>query len=296
MRHRPIGIGVQGFADALMLMRFPFESKEAAQLNKDIFETMYFGAITASMEEAKEQGPYPTYEGSPASKGQLQYDLWNVTPSDRWDWTTLKANIAENGLRNSLLMAPMPTASTSQILGNNECFEPYTSNMYNRRVLAGEFTVVNQHMLRDLTSRGLWTPEIRNQIIADRGSVQNISEIPSEVRALYKTVWEISQKKLIDMAIDRAAYICQSQSFNVHMGDATLAKLTSMHFYSWKKGAKTGLYYLRTKPKAQAIQFTVDQASLAQRVRDNAKKTAASKQEEAEKADGDDDICLSCGS
>jgi ribonucleotide reductase alpha subunit len=174
MRHRPIGIGVQGFADALMLMRFPFESKEAAQLNKDIFETMYFGAVTASMEEAKEQGPYPTYEGSPASKGQLQYDLWNVTPSDRWDWTTLKANIAEHGLRNSLLMAPMPTASTSQILGNNECFEPYTSNMYNRRVLAGEFTVVNQHMLRDLTSRGLWTPEIRNQIIADRGSVQNI--------------------------------------------------------------------------------------------------------------------------
>jgi ribonucleoside-diphosphate reductase alpha subunit len=296
MRHRPIGIGVQGFADALMLMRFPFESAEAAHLNKEIFETMYFGAVTASMEEAKEQGPYPTYDGSPASKGQLQYDLWNVTPSDRWDWQTLKLNIAEHGLRNSLLMAPMPTASTSQILGNNECFEPYTSNMYNRRVLAGEFTVVNQHMLRDLTSRGLWTPEIRNQIIADRGSVQNISEIPSEVRALYKTVWEISQKKLIDMAIDRAAFICQSQSFNVHMGDATLAKLTSMHFYAWKKGAKTGLYYLRTKPKAQAIQFTVDQASLAQRVRDNARKTAASKKEEEEKADADDDVCLSCGS
>ena len=296
MRHRPIGIGVQGFADALMLMRFPFESKEAAQLNKDIFETMYFGAVTASMEEAKEQGPYLTYEGSPVSKGQLQYDMWNVTPSDRWDWTTLKANIAQHGIRNSLLMAPMPTASTSQILGNNECFEPYTSNMYNRRVLAGEFTVVNQHMLRDLTSRGLWTPEIRNQIIADRGSVQNITEIPMEVRALYKTVWEISQKKLIDMAIDRAAFICQSQSFNVHMGDATLAKLTSMHFYSWKKGAKTGLYYLRTKPKAQAIQFTVDQASLAQRVRDNSRKTAASKKEEEQKAEEDDDVCLSCGS
>jgi ribonucleoside-diphosphate reductase alpha subunit len=295
MRHRPIGIGVQGFADALMLMRFPFETPEAAQLNRDIFETMYFGAVTASMEEAKESGPYQTYEGSPASKGQLQFDLWDVTPSDRWDWTSLKAEIAEHGLRNSLLMAPMPTASTSQILGNNECFEPYTSNMYNRRVLAGEFTIVNQHLLRDLTSMGLWTPQIRNQIIADRGSVQNIKEIPQKLRDLYKTVWEISQKKLIDMAIDRAAFICQSQSFNVHMGDATFGKLTSMHFYSWKKGAKTGLYYLRTKPKAQAIQFTVDQAALAQRVRDNARATAEEKKAEAEKEE-DDGICLSCGS
>ena len=294
MRHRPIGIGVQGFADALMLMRFPFESAEAAQLNRDIFETMYFGAVTASMEEAKESGPYQTYEGSPASKGKLQFDLWNVTPSDRWDWASLKTQIAQYGLRNSLLMAPMPTASTSQILGNNECFEPYTSNMYNRRVLAGEFTIVNQHLLRDLTSRGLWTPEIRNQIIADRGSVQNIKEIPKELRDLYKTVWEISQKKLIDMAIDRAAYICQSQSFNVHMGDATFGKLTSMHFYSWKKGAKTGLYYLRTKPKAQAIQFTVDQEALAQRVRDNARATSEEKAE-VEKEE-DDGICLSCGS
>lgn len=294
MRHRPIGIGVQGFADALMLMRFPFETPEAAQLNRDIFETMYFGAVTASMEEAKAAGPYQTYDGSPASKGQLQFDLWGVTPSDRWDWTSLKAQIAEHGLRNSLLMAPMPTASTSQILGNNECFEPYTSNMYNRRVLAGEFTIVNQHLLRDLTSMGLWTPQIRNQIIADRGSVQNIKEIPQKLRDLYKTVWEISQKKLIDMAIDRAAFICQSQSFNVHMGDATFGKLTSMHFYSWKKGAKTGLYYLRTKPKAQAIQFTVDQAALAQRVRDNARATAEEKAE-AEKEE-DDGICLSCGS
>ena len=247
------------------------------------------------MEEAKESGPYQTYEGSPASKGQLQFDLWDVTPSDRWDWTSLKAEIAEHGLRNSLLMAPMPTASTSQILGNNECFEPYTSNMYNRRVLAGEFTIVNQHLLRDLTSMGLWTPQIRNQIIADRGSVQNIKEIPQKLRDLYKTVWEISQKKLIDMAIDRAAFICQSQSFNVHMGDATFGKLTSMHFYSWKKGAKTGLYYLRTKPKAQAIQFTVDQAALAQRVRDNARATAEEKKAEAEKEE-DDGICLSCGS
>jgi len=296
MRHRPIGIGVQGFADALMLMRFPFESPEATQLNKDIFETMYFGAVTASMECAKVEGKYPTYEGSPASKGKLQYDLWNVTPSDRWDWASLKVDIAEHGLRNSLLMAPMPTASTSQILGNNECFEPYTSNMYNRRVLAGEFTVVNQHMLRDLTSRGLWTPEVRNQMMADRGSIQNIQEIPADIRALYKTVWEISQKKLIDMSIDRAAYICQSQSFNVHMADATLGKLTSMHFYAWKKGAKTGLYYLRTKPKAEAIQFTVDQASLAQRVRDNAKKSAEAKDEEETKKEADDDVCLSCGS
>ena len=256
----------------------------------------FFLLFIVFFEFFEKTGTYESYEGSPASKGQLQYDMWNVTPSDRWDWVTLKANIATHGLRNSLLMAPMPTASTSQILGNNECFEPYTSNMYNRRVLAGEFTVVNQHMLRDLTSRGLWTPAIRNQIIADRGSVQNIIEIPVEVRKLYKTVWEISQKKLIDMACDRAAFVCQSQSFNVHMADPTLGKLTSMHFYAWKKGAKTGLYYLRTKPKAEAIQFTVDQAALAQRVRQNAKKSAESKKEEEEKMDADSEECLNCGS
>jgi ribonucleoside-diphosphate reductase subunit M1 len=232
--------------------------------NKKIFETIYFGACEASMELAKEEGPYETYEGSPASKGQLQFDMWGVTPSDLWDWAGLKEQIAKYGMRNSLLMAPMPTASTAQILGNNESTEPFTSNMYNRRVLAGEFTIVNKHLLRELTANGLWTERVRNQIIADGGSVQNVKEIPQSIRNVYKTVWEIPQRAILDMAADRGAYICQSQSMNVHIGEPSTSKLTSMHFYAWKRGLKTGMYYLRTRPKADAIQFTVNQEMLAE--------------------------------
>jgi len=288
MRHRPIGIGVQGLADVFQMLKIPFDSERAKQLNKDIFETIYFGACTASCQLAKEEGPYPTYEGSPASQGILQYDMWNVTPSERWNWAELKENIAENGMRNSLLLAPMPTASTAQILGNNESTEPYTSNMYNRRVLAGEFTIVNKHLLRELTGLGLWTPSVRNRIIADGGSVQNVEEIPQHIRAVYKTVWEISQRVILDMAADRGAYICQSQSMNVHIAEPNTSKLTSMHFHAWKKGLKTGMYYLRTRPKADAIKFTVDQEQLT-KDRSNAPQDQAKQEEE------DDDICLSCG-
>ena len=263
MRHRPIGIGVQGLADALILMRFPFESPEAATLNRDIFETIYFAAAEASNEEATRDGHYESFPGSPASQGIFQFDMWNVAPSDRWDWETLRAKIVDKGLRNSLLLAPMPTASTSQILGNNECFEPYTSNIYTRRVLAGEFTIINKHLLRDLVRLGLWTPDTRNQIIADRGSVQQVASIPDDIKKLYKTVWEISQKIVLNMAADRGAFIDQSQSLNLHMAACTTGKLTSMHFYAWKKGLKTGMYYLRTRPAADAIQFTVDQTQLA---------------------------------
>jgi ribonucleoside-diphosphate reductase alpha subunit len=262
MRHRPIGIGVQGLADAFQLLKIPFDSEAAKQLNRDIFETIYFGACTASCELAAVDGPYETYEGSPASQGKLQFDLWNVTPTDRWDWDGLKAKIAQHGIRNSLLLAPMPTASTAQILGNNESTEPFTSNMYNRRVLAGEFTVVNKHLLRELTANGLWTESVRNRIIADGGSIQNVHEIPKHIRDVYKTVWEISQRTILDMAADRSPYICQSQSLNVHIAEPTTSKLTSMHFYAWQKGLKTGMYYLRTRPKADAIQFTVNQEQL----------------------------------
>lgn len=270
MRHRPIGIGVQGLADVFMMMKIPFESPEAWQLNKDIFETIYFGACSASCELAKAEGHYESYPGSPASEGQLQFDLWGVTPSTRWDWPALKAEIAQHGLRNSLLVAPMPTASTAQILGNNESTEPFTSNIYNRRVLAGEFTIVNKHLLRELTGLGIWNESIRNRIIADRGSVQNIEEIPKHLRDVYKTVWEIPQRIILDMAADRAPYICQSQSMNVHIAEPNSSKLTSMHFYAWKKGLKTGMYYLRTRPKADAIQFTVDQQKLSQDLKSKA--------------------------
>ena len=263
MRHRPVGIGVQGLADTFIMMRMPFDSPEAAKLNRDIFETIYFGALTSSCDTAKALGPYETYKGSPASLGQLQFDLWGVKPSDRWDWAGLKAKIAAHGLRNSLLVAPMPTASTAQILGNCEGIEPYTTNVYTRRVLAGEFVVVNKHMLKDLISLGLWTAEVRNQIIADRGSIQNVAAIPKEVRDLYKTVWEIKQKVILDMAAARGPFICQSQSLNLHMAEPSTSSLTSAHFYAWKKGLKTGMYYLRTRPKAAAIQFTVDQTALA---------------------------------
>ncbi|ORY56081.1 ribonucleotide reductase [Pseudomassariella vexata] len=262
MRHRPVGLGVQGLADAFLALRMPFESPEARQLNKQIFETLYHAALTASMNLAKEQGPYSTYEGSPVSKGILQYDMWNVTPSDLWDWESLKAQIKEHGIRNSLLMAPMPTASTSQILGNNECFEPYTSNIYSRRVLAGDFQVVNPWLLKDLVDMGLWSDNMKNRIIAENGSVQNIPNIPAEVKALYKTVWEISQRTVVQMAADRGAFIDQSQSLNIHMKDPTMGKITSMHFAGWKLGLKTGMYYLRTQAAAAPIQFTVDQEAL----------------------------------
>lgn len=258
MRHRPVGIGVQGLADAFILMRFPFDSEEAKQLNKDVFETIYYAACTASKDMAIEEGPYETFAGSPASEGRLQFDLWGVTPSARWEWDVLKEEIKKHGMRNSLLMAPMPTASTAQILGNNECFEPYTSNIYTRRVLSGEFIIVNKHLLRDLTKLGLWDDDMKNRIIAANGSIQNIDEIPENLKALYRTAWEIPQKALIDMSADRGAYICQSQSLNVFMENVNTAKLTSMHFYAWKRGLKTGMYYLRTKAATDAIKFTVD--------------------------------------
>jgi len=265
MRHRPIGLGVQGLADAFILLGMAFDSPEAKALNSEIFETIYFNALLESMEMAKEEGPYQTYAGSPVSKGILQPDMWGVTEmpgGERWDWKKLRADIAEHGVRNSLLVAPMPTASTSQILGNNECFEPYTSNIYARRVLSGEFTVVNQHLLLDLTELGMWSSSMKNTLIAHNGSVQNIPSIPDELKAIYKTVWELKQRTLVDMAADRGAFIDQSQSFNVHMVDANFGKLTSLHFYTWKKGLKTGMYYLRTKSAADAIKFTVDQTAL----------------------------------
>ena len=258
MRHRPIGLGVQGLADAFILMRFPFDSEEARQLNKDVFETIYYAACTASKDMAKEEGAYETFPGSPASEGKLQFDMWDVTPSDRWEWDILKEEIKEHGMRNSLLMAPMPTASTAQILGNNECFEPYTSNIYTRRTLSGEFIVVNKHLLRDLTKLGLWDDDMKNRLIAANGSIQNIDEIPENLKVLYRTAWEIPQRAILDMAADRGAYICQSQSLNIFMENVNNSKLTSMHFYAWKKGLKTGMYYLRTKAATDAIKFTVD--------------------------------------
>ena len=264
MRHRPIGIGVQGLADAFILMRFPFESDEAKKLNQEVFETIYYASMTASKDLAKEDGPYETYEGSPVSQGIFQYDMWNVTPSDRWEWNILKEEVKKYGVRNSLLLAPMPTASTAQILGNNECFEPYTSNIYTRRVLSGEFIIVNKHLLRDLVKLGIWNDDIKNKLMGANGSVQNINEIPDNIKALYKTAWEISQKTIIEMAADRGAFICQSQSLNIFMENANFAKLTSMHFYGWKKGLKTGMYYLRTKAATDAIKFTLEKAVVEQ--------------------------------
>ncbi|CAE8731885.1 unnamed protein product, partial [Polarella glacialis] len=258
MKNRPVGLGVQGLADAFLLMKLPFEGDEARRLNEDIFETIYFAACEASCELAEREGPYETYEGSPVSKGKLQFDMWGVKPkSGRWNWDGLRAQIAKHGLRNSLLVAPMPTASTAQILGNNESFEPYTQNLYVRRVLSGEFVQVNRHLLRDLIARGLWTEEMRVQLIAYNGSVQQM-DLPADVKELYKTVWEIKQRIVLDMSADRGAYIDQSQSMNIHMVDATTAKLSSMHFHGWQLGLKTGMYYLRTKAAADAIKFTVD--------------------------------------
>ena len=282
-RHRPIGLGVQGLADVFLLLRLPFESPEARKLNKDIFETIYFASMEASMELAKEQGAYSSFAGSPLSEGKFQFDLWQVAPSDRWDWEKLRNEVMTHGVRNSLLLAPMPTASTSQILGNNECFEPYTSNIYNRRVLSGEFVVVNKFLLKDLIELGLWNPTMKNKLIAENGSVQNIPEIPTELKELYKTVWEIKQKTIIDMAAERGAFICQSQSLNLFMAEPNFAKLTSMHFHAWKSGLKTGMYYLRTKAAVDAIKFTVDTQIL-------------SGQSQAACSLDNPEECLACGS
>lgn len=298
MRHRPIGLGVQGLADVFLMLRYPFESEEAQLLNQQIFETIYYAAVDASCELAEVDGPYETFEGSPASEGKLQFDLWDredeqCTPTDLWDWDTLKARVVKHGLRNSLLVAPMPTASTSQILGNNECFEPYTSNVYVRRTLAGEFVVINQHLLKDLISRGLWSEVMKNQVLAANGSLQNIPNIPQDLKDLYKTVWEISQKTLVNMAADRGAFIDQSQSFNIHMRGISRKKLTSMHFYGWKKGLKTGMYYLRSQAAADAIKFTVDQKMLDE---EKVKKLAEKATKDMSAAYNEEEDCVMCGS
>jgi ribonucleoside-diphosphate reductase alpha chain len=298
MRHRPIGIGVQGLADTFAMLGIAFDSEAARTLNKDIFETIYFAACSASKDEAIVEGPYSSFAGSPASQGILQFDMWGVTEhSGRWDWDTLKGEIVEHGLRNSLMLAPMPTASTSQILGNNECFEAFTSNLYVRRTLSGEFIVLNKHLVKDLIAAGMWSLELKDEILRNKGSVQSIEKIPENIRAIYKTTWEIAQKVVIDMAAERGAYIDQSQSLNIHMTDANPAKVTSMHFYGWQKGLKTGMYYLRTKAAADAIQFTVEQKS-----GDETVDGLASRAEEITSAEAiacsldTPDDCLSCGS
>lgn len=298
-RHRPIGLGVQGLADAFIMLRMPFDSPEAKGLNEDIFETIYYAAMETSMELAKTQGTYETYEGCPASQGIFQFDMWNVTPkSNRYDWASLKEKVKKYGLRNSLLVAPMPTASTSQILGNNECFEPYTSNIYTRRTLSGEFIIVNKHLMKDLIELGLWNDSMRNRLISTNGSVQSVPGIPQHIKDIYKTVWEISQKIIIDMAADRGAYICQSQSMNIFMQDPNFGKLTSMHFYAWKKGLKTGMYYLRSQAATSAIKFTLDKSSFEPKVT----KVSAEEVAKAEKQDAiacsldNPEGCEMCGS
>lgn len=265
LRHRPIGLGIQGLADVFMLLKVPFVSEEASKLNREIFETLYYAAVSESCELAIRDGPYETYVGSPISQGKFQFDLWNEKPESeregavkRYDWQLLRERVLQHGVRNSLLVAPMPTASTSQILGNNECFEPYTSNCYARRVLAGEFMVVNQHLVRDLLKRGLWNEEIKQDIIRNKGSVQNIASLPTDMKELYKTVWEIKQRPLVDMAAERAIYICQNQSFNIFMAEPSYPQLTSNAFYAWKKGLKCANYYIRTQAATDAIQFTVE--------------------------------------
>lgn len=291
-RHRPIGLGVQGLADAFMMMRMPFDSAEAKQLNKDIFETIYHAAVTESNALAQVEGPYTTFEGSPASEGLLQFDLWGVKASDRYDWDGLKEEIKKTGLRNSLLLAPMPTASTSQILGNNECFEPYTSNIYTRRTLSGEYIIMNKHLLKDLIGLGLWNEELKQKLMAENGSVQNIDEIPADLKDLYKTVYELSQKVIIDQAADRGAYICQSQSLNLFVESPNFSKLSSMHFYGWQKGLKTGMYYLRSKAAVDPIKFTLDKKH--QRIQS----TSTAEQEVMDIAEGEvctmEEGCIMC--
>jgi len=296
MRHRPIGIGVQGLADAYIKMRFPFDSAEAKQLNKDIFETIYHAAVLESSLLAKEHGTYESYEGSPASQGQLQYDLWGVTPSDRWDWAEVKASVKEHGLRNSLLLAPMPTASTSQILGNNECFEPYTSNMYTRRTLSGEHIIVNKHLLKDLIGLDLWNQEMKETLMAANGSIKDIPSIPEELKALYKTVWELSQKVIIDQSADRGAFICQSQSLNLFVENPNFGKLSSMHFYAWEKGLKTGMYYLRSKAAVDPIKFTLSQEHQKKFAQEGEGEQLAMAEVEEGETCTMEDGCLMCGS
>jgi ribonucleoside-diphosphate reductase alpha chain len=306
MRHRPIGIGVQGLADAFIMMGHPFDSEGARLLNRQIFETIYYGALEESCAQAEKHGAYQTYEGSPVSQGQLQYDMWGVTPTDLWDWNELKAKIAEHGVRNSLLLAPMPTASTSQILGNNECFEPYTSNFYTRRTLSGEFIIINKHLLKDLISLNLWNEEMKQQLMVHNGSVQKIDSIPQELKDMYKTSYELSQKVLIDMSADRGAYICQSQSLNLFVENPNFGKLSSMHFYGWQKGLKTGMYYLRSKAAVDPIKFTVKEElrkshskeQLAEGVilkGEALAKAAAVAEAEAKACSLDDPDCLMCG-
>ena len=298
MRHRPVGIGVQGLADTFAMLGLAFESDAAKSLNKEIFETIYFASCSASKDAAIVEGPYSSFEGSPASQGILQFDMWGVTEhSGRWDWDTLKGEIVEHGLRNSLMLAPMPTASTSQILGNNECFEAFTSNLYVRRTLSGEFIVLNRHLVKDLITEGLWSLELKDEILRNKGSVQAIESIPQRIRDIYKTTWEISQKVVIEMAAERGAYIDQSQSLNIHMTDANPAKVTSMHFYGWQKGLKTGMYYLRTRAAADAIQFTVEQKTVDETVEGLASRADEITSMEAIACSLDTpDDCLSCGS
>ena len=298
MRHRPIGLGVQGLADTFAMLGMYFESDSAKALNKEIFETIYFASCTASKDAAIVNGPYSTFEGSPASQGLLQFDLWNMNEhSGRWDWDSLKKEIVEHGMRNSLLLAPMPTASTSQILGNNECFEAFTSNLYVRRTLSGEFVVTNKHLINDLIKLDLWSLEMKDEILRHKGSIQAIPGIPDHIKQLYKTTWEIKQKNVIDMAADRGAYIDQSQSMNIHMIDANAAKVTSMHFYGWRKGLKTGMYYLRTKAAADAIQFTVEQKKAQdQTVSGLADRAEITSMEAIACSLDSPDDCLSCGS
>ena len=319
-RHRPIGLGVQGLADTFIMLRLPFTSEKAKELNQEIFETLYFAAVTASAEEAKKDGPYETYKGSPMSKGEFQHNLWGIKDeelSGRWDWLALRKTVKKQGVRNSLLVAPMPTASTSQILGNNECFEPYTSNIYTRRVLSGEFIVVNKHLLEDLVDKGLWNEDMKQELMRNNGSIQNIDGIPDDIKELYRTVWEMSMKDIIDMSRHRGYFIDQSQSLNLFMEGATMAKLTSMHFYGWKSGLKTGMYYLRTKSAVDAIKFTLDNKAKAKvpEMEPAAKVAVASaiksestsvpveplspeelKQMLSQAKESEDDDCLMCGS
>lgn len=298
-KHRPIGIGVQGLADTFLLLRMPFDAPEARSLNRDIFETIYFAAMTASKDLAKQQGTYESFANSPISKGIFQFDMWGYTPSSgRWDWEHLRTEVCQYGVRNSLLVAPMPTASTSQILGNNECFEPYTSNIYTRRVLSGEFIIVNKHLLKDLIALGLWNEQTKNELIRANGSIQHMEGIPADIKKLYRTVWEIPQKAILDMAADRGVYICQSQSLNIHIQETNFGKLTSMHFYAWKKGLKTGMYYLRTKSAADAIKFTVQkQPPLNNPTPPVTISTATQQQEEGMVCAIDNaEDCLACGS
>ncbi len=317
-RHRPIGLGVQGLADTFIMLRLPFTSEKAKELNQDIFETLYFAAVTASAEEAKKEGPYETYKGSPMSEGEFQHNLWGIKDkelSGRWDWLALRKTVKKHGVRNSLLVAPMPTASTSQILGNNECFEPYTSNIYTRRVLSGEFIVVNKHLLEDLVERGLWNEDMKQELMRNNGSIQNIDNIPDDIKELYRTVWEMSMKDIIDMSRHRGYFIDQSQSLNLFMEGATMAKLTSMHFYGWKSGLKTGMYYLRTKSAVDAIKFTLDNKAKAPEIESAAKAVAVTssksestslpvetlspeelKQMLSQAKESEDDDCLMCGS